>query len=122
MKNIKDIVFEALKKVTDNVSDVYPKEWAEDVTIQLTEEDNSVYEYSSGADGVCQEEKAQVRFRIDIWHRKSTSAAAVLVDGEMAAIGLKRTGCSDVPDPSGMKHKQMRYEGIIDIFSDYVYW
>ncbi|MBQ8232430.1 MAG: hypothetical protein IJZ34_10975 [Lachnospiraceae bacterium] len=122
MKNIKDIVYEALKKVTENVSDVYPKEWAEDVTIQLTEEDNSVFEYSSDMSGLCQEDKAQVRYRIDIWHRKSTSAAAVMVDAKMAAIGLKRTGCSDVPDPSGMKHKQMRYEGIIDMHSDFVYW
>ena len=31
-------------------------------------------------------------------------------------------GCADVPDPSGMKHKQMRYEGIIDMDSDQVYW
>lgn len=37
-------------------------------------------------------------------------------------LGLKRIGCADVPDPSVMKHKQMRYEGIIDMDSDRVYW
>ena len=40
----------------------------------------------------------------------------------MKVTGLKRTECQDVSDPSGMKHKQMRYEGIIDMDSDEVYW
>ena len=33
MKNIKDQVYKALCGVTDNVSDAYPRSWAEDVTI-----------------------------------------------------------------------------------------
>lgn len=121
MKNVKDEVYSALRKVTENVSDVYPREWAEDSTIQFTEEDNSVYEHSSNAGGL-HEDKSKVRYRIDIWNRKSTSQIAVKVDEALSGIGLKRTGCTDVPDPSGMKHKQMRYEGIIDIHSDRVYW
>ena len=44
------------------------------------------------------------------------------VDKEIATLGLVRTACMDVPDPSGLKHKQMRYEGIIDMDSDLVYW
>ena len=47
MKNIKDQVYKALCSVTDNVSDAYPHSWAEDATIQYTEEQNSVYEHSS---------------------------------------------------------------------------
>ncbi len=50
------------------------------------------------------------------------SGMAQAVDAAIAALGLVRTGCSDVPDPSGMRHKQMRYEGIIDMDSDIVYW
>lgn len=122
MKNVKDEVYAALLLVTKNVSDTYPKEWAESgPTIQYTEEDNSVFEGSGSAEGM-REDKARVRYRIDIWAARSTSMASVAVDQAVAALGLKRIGCADVPDPSGMKHKQMRYEGIIDMDSDQVYW
>ena len=77
MKNIKDQVYKALCSVTDNVSDAYPRSWAEDITIQYTEEQNSVYEHSSHGEFVG-EDKSLVRYRIDIWHRDSTSAAANL--------------------------------------------
>lgn len=77
MKNIKDQVYKALCSVTDNVSDAYPHSWAEDATIQYTEEQNSVYEHSSHGELVG-EDKSLVRYRIDIWHRDSTSAAASL--------------------------------------------
>lgn len=43
MKNVKDQVYAALLSVTKNVSDVYPKDWAEFPTIQYVEEDNSVW-------------------------------------------------------------------------------
>lgn len=121
MKNVKDEVYAALCGVSENVTDVYPKEWADDVNIQFTEEDNKVYEFSSSAKGLV-EDKAYVRYRIDIWARKSTSFHALAVDEAMKKVGLKRIGCQDVPDPSGMKHKQMRYEGIIDEYNDRVYW
>lgn len=121
MKNVKDEVYAALLTVTDAVSDIYPKEWAEGSTIQYIEEANTVFEASSSADGL-REDKSRVRYRIDIWDRKSTSEAALAVNAAISKLGLKRTGCADVPDPSGMKHKQMRYEGIIDMDSDEVYW
>lgn len=35
MKNIKDQVYKALCGVTDNVSDAYPRSWAEDVTMRF---------------------------------------------------------------------------------------
>ena len=88
---------------------------------QYTEEQNDVYEASSDAEGM-REDKALVRYRIDIWNNHSTSEAALQVDEAMKVTGLKRIACADVPDPSGMKHKQMRYEGIIDMDSDSVYW
>ena len=117
MKNVKDQVYAALINVTDNVSDVYPKDWANFPTIQYVEENNSVAEWTDN-----REQKAHVRYRIDIWHNVSTSKSTLAVDKEMAALGLRRTACSDVADPSGLKHKQMRYEGIIDMYSDTVYW
>ena len=44
------------------------------------------------------------------------------MDKALAALGLVRTLCQDTPDPSGLKHKVMRYEAIIDMESDDVYW
>lgn len=117
MKNVKSQVYDALLKVSDNVSDVYPKNWASFPTIQYVEENNSVFERTGN-----KEDKAKVRYRIDIWHNENTSEAAVAVDREVSALGLVRTGCMDVPDPSGLKHKQMRYEGIICMDSELVYW
>lgn len=121
MKNIKDKVYEALLTVSKHVSDSYPGTWAEDATIQYAEEQNNVFEASSSENGL-QEDKAFVRYRIDIWDRKSTSATALAVDEAMKATGLKRTECTDVVDPSVMKHKQMRYEGIVSMDSEEVYW
>lgn len=106
MKNVKDQVYAALCTVFENVSDAYPRSWAEGSTIQYTEEQNDVYEASSEAEGM-REDKALVRYRIDIWNNHSTSEAALQVDEAMKVTGLKRIACADVPDPSGMKHKQM---------------
>lgn len=117
MKNVKDQVYAALLRVSENASDVYPSSWAVLPAIQFTEEENKVCERTGN-----KEDKAYVRFRVDIWNGGSTSAAAQKVDAEISALGLVRTGCSDVPDPSGLRHKQMRYEGIIDMHSDIVYW
>lgn len=117
MKNVKDQVYSALLTVTENVSDTYPKDWANFPTIQYVEENNSVWEYTDNA-----EQKAKVSYKIDIWHNQNTSDTALAVDAAISALGLVRTYCADAPDPSGLKHKVMRYEGIIDMSSDLVYW
>lgn len=116
MINVKDEVYEALRKVTENVTDFYPRDWEQDLAIQYMEEDNKVMEYTD-----MEEQKAYCRYRIDIWSRKSTSMAAVAVDEAIAALGLKRTQCMDIEDPSGLKHKQMRYEMVIDVKTKEVY-
>lgn len=116
MINVKDEVYEALCTVTDNVTDFYPRDWEKDLAIQYMEEDNKVMEYTD-----MKEQKAYCRYRIDIWAKKSTSAAAVAVDQAIAALGLKRIQCMDVEDPSGLKHKQMRYEMVIDVKTKQVY-
>jgi hypothetical protein len=114
--NVKDEVYAALCTVTDNVTDYYPRDWEQDLSIQYMEEDNKVMEYTD-----MEEQKTYCRYRIDIWARKSTSVAAVAVDQAIAALGLKRIQCMDVEDPSGLKHKQMRYEMIIDVKTKQVY-
>lgn len=116
MINVKDQVYTALTGACDNVSDGYPKDWAALPAIQYTEEQNAVYEWTDGA-----EQKAQLSYRIDIWHNRSTSETALAVDAAICPLGLVRTSCSDVEDPSGLKHKVMRYEGIIDVNTEMVY-
>ncbi len=117
MINVKDQIYSALCEVCDNVSDLYPQTWASLPCIQYTEEANNVYTKTDEA-----EQMSQLRYRIDIWDSGSTSAMALAVDGVIAPMGLVRTQCADVADPSGMRHKQMRYEGIIDNESEVVYW
>lgn len=116
MINVKDQVYAALCTVTDNVTDFYPRDWEQDLAVQYMEEDNKVVEYTD-----MQEQKAYCRYRIDIWARRSTSQTAVQVDTAIAALGLKRIQCMDVEDPSGLKHKQMRYEMVIDVETGRVY-
>ena len=120
MRNIKDKVYEALKAAfcEEKVTDQYPKNWASFPTIQYAEEENRVHERTD------KEEKAYVRYRIDIWHNASTSEDALKVDEAVGpgGLGLVRTTCQDVPDQSGLKHKLMRYEGIIDMGTDDIYW
>lgn len=117
MKNVKGQICEALLKVASNLTDLYPNNWASLPAVQYTEEENNVVERTGN-----KEDKAYVRYRIDIWNGGSTSETAIQIDEAMSGLGLVRTGCKDVPDPSGLRHKEMRYEGIIDMESDTVYY
>lgn len=116
MINVKDQVYDAIQGISENVSDGYPKDWAKLPAIQYTEEDNSVAEWVDG-----KESKAHLLYRVDIWHNESTSAATLAVDAALAPLGLRRIACGDVADPSQLKHKVMRYEGIIDVDTEIVY-
>ena len=129
MKNIKEQVYAALAEAIggNRVTDQYPNNWANLPAVQYTEEDNKVYEHTDEG-----ETKAYVRYRVDIWHNSSTSQTAAAVDAVLGKpmtvpegtepLGFVRTLCQDAPDPSGLKHKVMRYEAIIDMENDYVYW
>lgn len=116
MINVKDQVYDAIKGITENVSDGYPKDWGMLPAIQYTEEDNSVVEWVDN-----KESKAHLLYKVDIWNNDSTSETALAVDRAICRLGLRRVVCSDVADPSGMKHKVMRYEGIIDVDTQMVY-
>ena len=118
MKNIKAEIVAALKEAACNVTDQYPKKWINFPIVAVTEEENNIYEAAG------KETKSRVRYRIDIWDKTSASAAALKVDEKIGVTGLGfyRTTCQDAPDPSGYKHKVMRYEGIIDSDNDFVEW
>lgn len=117
MINIKDQIYSALseKLAGANVTDTYPKNWTVLPAVQYVEEENKVAEYTD------KEDKSYCRYRIDIWDNKSTSGTALQVDAALSVLGLKRIQCTDVDDPSGMKHKLMRYEMIIDVETQMTY-
>lgn len=117
MKNVKDIVYGKIVGVVENTTDSYPSNFENLPAVQYTEDENRVYERTDNM-----EDKAYVRYLIDIWDRKSTSETTLAIDKAVAGIGLVRTSCKDVPEQSGLKHKHMVYEGIIDMDSDVVYW
>jgi len=117
MKNVKDQIAEALLEVTENVTDAYPQNWTDFPTIQYTEENNMVHTRTDN-----REQMAFVSYRIDVWNNRSTSETALAVDEAIAKLGLVRSMCQDANDQTGLKHKVMRYEGVIDMNSDIVYW
>ena len=85
MINVKDQVYDAIKCITENVSDGYPKDWGKLPAIQYTEEDNSVVEWVDG-----KESKAHLLYKVDIWNNDSTSLVALEVDKAISALGLRR--------------------------------
>lgn len=116
MINVKSHVYDGIKEITENVSDLYPTSWTTLPAIQYAEEDNSVVEWTDD-----REQKAHLLYRIEIWDNRSTSEIALQIDEAMARLGLRRIGCSDTPDPSQLKHKTMRYEGIIDVNNERIF-
>ena len=109
MINIKPIIFESLQEHFENVCCEYPQDWAKFPVIQYSEEENVIYTI---VDGI--EKHSLIRYKIDIWDKKSTSEAASTVNEVFFSCGFKRVGKVDVPDPSGLKHTVMRFEGIVD--------
>lgn len=119
MINVKDQIYKALNDTGafQNVSDLYPVGSGSFPCAQLTEEANTVYTKTDN-----EEQLAYLRYRIDIWNAGSTSDLALTVDEVLSALGLTRTECSDVADPAIYRHKQMRYEAIIDVNTEETYW
>lgn len=119
MINVKDQVYKALDDtgVFESVSDLYPVGSGAFPCAQITEEANYVYTKTDN-----DEKFSYLRYRIDIWASGSTSNLALEVDAALSALGLTRTECADVPDPTIQRHKQMRYEGIIDVTTQEMYW
>lgn len=116
MINIKPIIVTELKKVFKNINDTYPSEWTIFPVIQYTEEDNKTHTKTDD-----KEQLAYIRYKIDIWNNRSTSDTALKVDEVLSSLGLVRIQCLDTPEPSQLKHKVMRYEGIIDVNNMRVY-
>lgn len=109
MINLKDRILGELEQIDGaEVSDSYPEDFLTETQIQYTEEENKA-DQTAGNKVIA----SRVRYRIDIWDKKSTSLLSVMVDNRMnGQLGLVRVHCSDSNEP-GCKHKIMRYEGIV---------
>lgn len=124
MINVKDKVFAALGDIDGlgYCSDLYPGANADFPAIQYTEEANNVLSATDSGEGRPVEQIAYLRYRVDIWDKGSTSQMAIAVDDALSPLGLVRIECADVPDPTGLRHKQMRYECQIDVNDEMTYW
>lgn len=116
MINIKPLIYKELQKVADNVTDTYPDDWEHFPVVICLEEQNKPGEWFDD-----QEHKSHIRYKVDIFDKDSTSDLAVKINEIFASLGLLRTDCQDVPDPSHLRHKLMRFEGIVDLNSQLVY-
>ena len=116
MINIKPVIYKELQKVADNVTDTYPDDWENFPVVIFLEEQNKPGEWYDE-----KERKSNIRYKVDIFDKDSTSSLAVEIDKIFASLGLRRTDCQDVPDPSHLRHKLMRFEGIVDLDSQLVY-
>ena len=133
MVNVKDQVYQAILSATaglvdpNNVTDTYPSQAVQFPVIVYKEEENSVYERTNHK-GKLIETKSRLSYKIDIWDTDTTSPIALAIDNYVGAgnevvtgIGLVRNGCTDVDEPGGVKHKLMRYGGIIDTETQQIY-
>lgn len=116
MINIKPVIYKELQKVADNVTDTYPDDWENFPVVIFLEEQNKPGEWYDE-----KERKSNIRYKVDIFDKDSTSSLAVEIDKIFASLGFRRTDCQDVPDPSHLRHKLMRFEGIVDLKSQLVY-
>lgn len=67
------------------------------------------------------EARTQLAYSIDIYSHQSTTDLASAVDDALTKIGLKRGQCMDIDDPSGLRHKNMKYTGVYDANTQLIY-
>ena len=67
------------------------------------------------------EKRTNLAYSIDIYSDKSTTSIASKVDEVISALGFKRGQCLDLDDPSGLRHKNMKYIGVYDANTNRIY-
>lgn len=117
MFNIKPYVFEKLAEVVgeDNVSDLYPFEFGGFPYITYYEQ------YNGDLFKINREVYTEIIIQVDIFHNRSTSDLAQQVNEKMGELGFKREFARDIPDPSGIKHKTMRFRVVVNNDTGQVY-
>ncbi|MFF2449367.1 hypothetical protein ACFVSW_20195 [Neobacillus sp. NPDC058068] len=116
MYDVKPQIKSLLKSIPDvSVSDVFPNGPAETPRITFYELAN-VDSLKINNSPI-----STIAIQIDIWHTRSTGVLAAAVNDVMNSIGFRREFAADVPDPSGIKRKTMRYGGKVDARNLLVY-
>jgi len=116
MYDAKPVVMQTLSAIPGvTVSDAYPSDWSRLPHISFYEGANSDHLKTGNRT------LSDISIQIDVWCRGSTGGLAAQVDEQMNSIGFRRQFAADVPDLSGVKHKTMRYRGIVDARSSLVY-
>ena len=65
--------------------------------------------------------RTNLAYSIDIYSESSTTSLASQVDDKILALGFKRGQCLDLDDPSGLRHKNMKYTGVYDWMTNRIY-
>ena len=113
MVNVRDQVFSGLESALDGVCEVYhayPANNASLPAVSFYQAANT--EYASTADG---EYLTEIAFVFDVFAGsvKETDEIGGIINDVMSGFGFARAFSYDVPDPS-VRHKTMRYRGLID--------
>ena len=116
MISVKSEIYKSLKKVNKNVTDGYPNDWEDLPIVVYLEEENRPYEITDDA-----ERSSEIKYIVHIWSIDSNTDLAIKVNEVFAKLGLKRVSSQDVADNERLRHKVMRFEGIIDIETLMVY-
>lgn len=67
------------------------------------------------------EARTQLAYSIDIYSKQSTTELASSIDEILTGLGFKRGQCLDLDDPSGLRHKNMKYTGVYDANTKFIY-
>ncbi|MDQ0091667.1 hypothetical protein J2T12_005107 [Paenibacillus anaericanus] len=115
MYDVKPEVNDALSSIPGvTVSDAYPKDFKKLPHISFYEiANNDPLRIKSSP-------LTDTAIQVDIWHNKSTGSLAASVDTKMNSLGFRREFAQDVPDEN-VKHKTMRFRGVVDSRSGAVY-
>lgn len=95
---------------TAPVFDQYPEGDAAFPCVSFFESGNEIYKMAGG-----KEYLSLVTYTVDIWGYDWDEIDPILhaINEKMQALGFTRDQCADAPQP-GMRHKTLRYSGVID--------
>jgi hypothetical protein len=114
MIDLKPEVYGALRTLGIPVTDAFPAGFRDLPCLSFYELSNTDHYKVDG------ELLTEVTYQVDIWSDGSTGDLALRVDEALTEIGLRRQYAADVPQ-AGIKHKTMRYGGLVEPRSGLVY-
>lgn len=67
------------------------------------------------------EVRTNLAYSVDVYSDTSTTILASQADDAMTGLGFKRGACIDLDDPSGIRHKNMKYTAVYDAITNKYY-